>query len=371
MTVPRTCRAAIIPNPREPVEVRQVPVPTLKSGEVLLRVLFSEVCGTDVHLHDGKLDYVHCPFIPGHFCIGEVVAQFGSVRDVYGNAVRDGQVVTYFDVHGICGKCSNCRLLGPEATMRCSKRMTYGISHQLDEGLFGGWAEYVILTADTTIVPLPDGLTPETLTGGGCGLNTAVHAVELAKIQSGDTVVVLGVGPVGQSICALAKIAGAKQVIAIGEPEIRRDFARRMGADVTIGLDGSDCDSRRAKVLELTNGLGADVVIEAAGPKQAFLDALAYVRFGGCMVFCGQFTDNGEVLLNPHLLQRTHAVLLASSGSTVYDFVQGVKLVAAHQGEYPWATLFDQVYGLDELNEALAAVRGGHVLKAVVQPWPK
>lgn len=369
VSYPKHCRVAVIPAPNQPVEVRTVRVPRLKAGEVLLQVLHSEVCGTDLHLWQGLLKYVKFPFIPGHFCIGRVVAMCGEVTDVYGGIVREGQDVTYFDVHGVCGTCANCTLPGPGATMRCAHRRTYGIGHGLDEGLFGGWAEYVILTADTTIVPLPNGLSPETLTGGGCGLNTAVHAVALAKIQPGETVVVLGVGPVGQSIIALSKIAGASKVIAIGEPAIRRDMARRMGADVTIALDAVGINERVALIRQMTNDLGADVVIEAAGPTQAWLDALQCVRFDGCVVYCGQFTDHGTVLINPYDLQRTHVKLLASSGSTAADFVRGVELVAKHQGQYPWAQLFDWVYGLDQLNEGMEAVRRGDVLKAVVRPW--
>lgn len=369
MSYPRFCRVAVIPAPNQPVEVRTVRVPRLKAGEVLLQVLHSEVCGTDLHLWQGLLKYVKFPFIPGHFCIGRVVAMCGEVTDVYGGIVREGQDVTYFDVHGVCGTCANCTLPGPGATMRCAHRRTYGIDHGLDEGLFGAWAEYVILTADTTIVPLPNGLSPETLTGGGCGLNTAVHAVALAKIQPGETVVVLGVGPVGQSIIALSKIAGAGKVIAIGEPYNRREMAERMGADVTLGLDGLTSQERVGEIRHMTDGLGADVVIEAAGPPQAWLDGLEIVRFDGRFVYCGQFTDHGTVQINPHVLQRTHAQVLASSGSTVADFVRGVEMVAKHQGQYPWARLFDRVFGLDQLNEGMEAVRRGDVLKAVVRPW--
>lgn len=369
MSLPTHCRVAVIPAPRSPVEVRTVVVPALKPGEVLLRVLYTEVCGTDAHLQDGLLGGVPYPLTLGHFCVGTVVATCGEVCDVNHRMVREGQAVTYFDVHGVCGICPNCRLPGPGATMRCAQRKTFGITHGLGEGLFGAWAEYVILTADTSIVSLPDGLAPETLTGGGCGLNTAVHAVALANIQPGETVVVLGVGPVGQSSIALSKIAGAGKVIAIGEPYNRREMAERMGADVTFGLDDLSSEERAGEIRHMTKGLGADVVIEAAGPTQAWLDGLDVVRFDGRFVYCGQFTDHGTVEISPHHLQRAHGVLLASSGSTVDDFVRGVELVAKHQGQYPWARLFDRVYGLDALNEGLAAVREGRVLKAVVRPW--
>ena len=133
------------------------------------------------------------------------------------------------------------------------------------------------------MIRLPNDLAPETFIGGGCGLVTALHAVDMAHVRLGESVAVLGVGPVGQSIVALAALSGASEVIAVGAPDDRLAFARRMGATHTIGLDLTSED-RVAAVRAATRGRGADVVIEASGSPDAVSQALDMVRDGGRVV---------------------------------------------------------------------------------------
>src|SRR5260370_29030629 len=93
-----------MPGPSKPLEVREYPRPTLESGAALLKTLYSEVCGTDVHLHHGKLD-VPFPIIPGHVSVGVVAEARGSLRDVNGVSITEGDVVTFLDLHETCNHC--------------------------------------------------------------------------------------------------------------------------------------------------------------------------------------------------------------------------------------------------------------------------
>src|ERR1044071_9106272 len=219
-----------MPGPNQPLRIETIPSPRLEPGAALLRTLYSEVCGTDVHLHHGKLS-VPFPIIPGHVSVGIVEASGGNLRDIEGGVIKEGDVVTFLDVHETCNHCYHC--LVARQTTRCPSRKVYGISYSANEGLLGGWAEAIWMKPGVKLVRLPAELSPETFIGGGCGLGTALHAVDMAEIKLGESVAVLGVGPVGQSIVAFSSLSGAGEVVAIGAPQDRLEYAKKMGATST------------------------------------------------------------------------------------------------------------------------------------------
>ncbi|HEX7120758.1 MAG TPA: zinc-binding dehydrogenase [Gemmatimonadaceae bacterium] len=358
--------AAIMPAPHQPMRVEQLPAPRLEPGAALLRVAYSEVCGTDVHLHHGRLAGVPYPIIPGHVSVGHIAELPAPLTGVDGRPFREGDLVTFLDVHGTCHRCWYC--LVAKETTRCPHRRVYGITYGARDGLLGGWAEALWLKPGVHLLHLPVGLDAETFIGGGCGLVTAVHAIERAQIRLGDTVAVLGVGPVGQSAIALAALSGAGMVIAVGDPQARLDFARRMGATHVLGLDVPP-DDRAAQVRDLTSGRGADVVIEAAGAAEAVPQALDLVRDGGRVVVCGQYTDAGDVTLNPHRqINRKHVELRGCWGSDFSHLYRAVALAERFADRVPWKAMIGARFSLQEAQRALEAVEHHEVVKAVVVP---
>ncbi|HEV8409296.1 MAG TPA: alcohol dehydrogenase catalytic domain-containing protein [Gemmatimonadaceae bacterium] len=251
----KTIRAAVMTAPRKPVEVRELPWPTLEPGAAVLKTLYSEVCGTDVHLLHGKLAGVPYPIVPGHVSIGHLAEIRGSVTDINGDEFHEGDLVTFLDVHETCGRCYEC--LVTKQTTRCPSRRVYGISYGVADGPLGGWADHIWMKPGVKMLRIPNGVDPVSFIAGGCGLVTSVHAVERGDVRLGSSVAVLGAGPVGLGAIALAKLAGAHPVIAIGAPEQRLEFAKKMGATHTISLDVPPAD-RAAQVREITGGHGAD-----------------------------------------------------------------------------------------------------------------
>ena len=183
-----TIRAIIFPAPEQAPELREFADPHLQDGEVLLETIASEVCGTDVHLHHGRLEGVPYPIIPGHVSVGRVLHVQGNVRDVEGEDVLPGEIITFLDVHRTCGRCWYCQVA--KASTRCPERRVYGITYSSNEGLLGGWSERIVLLAGVHIIKIPTALAPEIFMAGGCGLPTALHAIQRAEITFGDTVVV-------------------------------------------------------------------------------------------------------------------------------------------------------------------------------------
>src|SRR5215475_3865917 len=215
MTTPLHHQAVIMPGPNQPLRLETLPTPVLEPGAALLRTLYSEVCGTDVHLHHGRLD-VPYPIIPGHVSVGIVEATGGRVKDVHGENIKEGDVVTFLDVHETCNNCYQC-LVARQPT-RCPSRKVYGITYSSNDGLLGGWSEAIWIKPCVKLIKLPKDLSPEAFIGAGCGLVTAIQAVDMAELRWGESVAVLGVGPVGQSIVAFSSLSGAGEIIAIGAP---------------------------------------------------------------------------------------------------------------------------------------------------------
>ncbi len=361
-----TCLAAVMPAPDQPVRLERIAIPPLAPGAALLETIYSEVCGTDVHLHHGRLSGVPYPLIPGHVSVGRIVAMAGPIRDVEGVEFNQGDVVTFLDVHETCNQCYQC--LVAKQTTRCPSRKVYGISYGANEGPLGGWAERIWIKPGVRMIRLPPGLEPETFIGGGCGLSTAVHAIDRAELKLGQSVAVLGVGPVGQSVIALAGLSGAGHIVAVGAPADRLSFARRMGATATLDLSLAH-EERVGAVRRLTGGRGVDVVIEAAGRPEAVSQALDLVRDGGRVVVVGQYTDHGTVPIHPHFqINRKHIEIRGCWGSDYSHFHRAVELAARFQHRIPWREMVSGRFDLAHAGDALAAVESQTVIKALIVP---
>ncbi len=358
--------AAVMPGSGKPVELREVSLPDLEQDSALLKVELSEVCGTDVHLRDGRLAGVPYPIIPGHVSVGELEKIRGRMLDIEGRPLTEGDRVTFLDVHQTCHACWYC--LVAKATTRCPHRKVYGITYGLSDGLTGGWAEYIYLKPGVRCIRL-DGVPSELYMAGGCSLPTALHAVERAAIMLGDSVLVLGSGPVGLSAIAFATLRGAARVLCIGAPDQRLAQAGKMGADAVLDFTQNEPSSRLDWVLSLTSGRGADVSIECTGAPSAVTDAMRFTRDAGRVVIVGQYTDHGETTFNPHLdLNRKHLDVRGCWGSDYSHFHRAVEMLRVERAARLWSAIRLDRYRLADTNEALTAVETGRVVKALIDP---
>lgn len=359
--------AAVIPAPHQPVEIREFPEPDIAPGGMLLATEFSEVCGTDVHLWHGRLSGVPYPLIPGHVSVGIAAKIRGDVVGGDGRRLKEGDRVVFFDVHRTCGRCHACAVAGTPT--KCPSRRVYGITDGAADGLFGGWSEAIYLEPGVVAAALPDAVRPEDYIGGGCGLITAVHAIDRAALRLTDSVLVQGTGAVGLSIVALARLSGAGVVAAVGAPGNRLDLARRMGADVVFDVTATTADERQAAVRSMTGGRGVDVVIEASGAPAAIEEAPGLVRDGGRYVIAGHYTDAGASTINAHhQINRKHLEIRGCWGSEAGHFLRALQVLERHAAVVPWRDIGERVYALDELNEALADAAAYRIPKALVDP---
>jgi len=354
--------------PGKPLEFRDHSKPVLPPGGILLETIASEVCGTDVHLHDGHLDSVPWPIIPGHVSCGRVVEVSGHPRDPFGDEIKAGDVVTFYDVYGQCGSCYSCLVAKQET--RCPHRRVYGITTTATDGLLGGWSTHIELRPGVRTLKLRNGASVEDFMGGGCGLPTGFSAVERGGVVFGDSVVVQGAGPVGQSAAIFARLCGAGRVLMIGGPKDRIEAARARGIDEAIDIgEMRDPGERRRWVLDQTQGRGADLVIEATGNPAAVREALEFVRDGGRVVVVGQYTDAGDIGLSPHRhINRKHVTLLGSWGYEFRHLYLSLGGLERTRERFDWAGFVTREYRLDQAEAALGDMRNQSVLKALIRP---
>ena len=356
---------AVVPQPNTPVELRDVPEPELELNSALLKVELSEVCGTDVYLQQGRLQGVPYPLVPGHVSVGILEKIHGKLLDVNGNAFREGDRVTFLDVHRTCNACWYC--LVAKASTRCPQRKVYGITYGLADGLSGGWASHIYMKPGTRCISI--NATAEAFMTGGCALPTSIHAVERAGIALGDTVLVLGSGPVGITTVIMSLMSGALRVLCIGAPEPRLHAALRSGAAAVLNIENNDERARFEWVMSLTDGRGADVTVEATGDPEAVAQAMRFTRDAGRVVVVGQYTDHGSVSFNPHLdLNRKHLDVRGCWGSDFSHFYRGAQIICDEQRAKLWDGMDLKSYSLNEANEALEDVAKGRVLKALINP---
>jgi threonine 3-dehydrogenase len=261
--------AVVKPKAAPGAEIREVKVPAFGPLDVLVKVKVASICGTDLHIYQWDRwaqKRIHPPLVPGHEFCGNVVALGDEVT-----SVKEGDFVSA-EMHVACGKCLQCRTGDAHI---CQNVKIIGVDSD------GAFAEYVVIP-ETNIWKL-DPAIPQEYASILDPLGNAVHAVLAGEIAA-KTVGITGCGPIGLFSIAVARAVGASQVFAIEVNEHRRRIAKEMHADFVLDPSKEDV---RSVVLEKTDGLGIDVVLEMAGHPSAIRTAFDIVRRGGRISLLG------------------------------------------------------------------------------------
>lgn len=304
----------------------EVPRPAAGAGQILIRVTHSGVCGTDLKIYQGAIP-VQYPRIMGHEMIGEVV-------EGAGDAFRPGDRVIV-DPQLFCGECFHCRI---GETHLCPKGMLLG------RDINGGFADYVSAPA-SHVFRLPDTVDSRTAPLIQV-LTTCLHSQSLIDIAVGESVVVLGLGVTGQLHVQLAKARGANPVIGITRSAAKRELARQLGADLTLP---GGAEAVR-KVREVTEGGGADVVIETTGMLPVVADAIHMARSGGRILLFGILTAT-EGALPFYDLYFKELTMIGGRVAKSEDYPSSIDMV--QRGIVRLDPLISNVMPLAELETAM------------------
>jgi alcohol dehydrogenase len=345
-------RAVHFLGPGHPFEVAETPLPKLAEDELLVRVLACTICRSDLHSHAGRR-HVPTPSILGHEIVGRIEA-FGpgtSPVDFAGQSASIGDRITWSIVVG-CGDCYFCRRDLPQ---KCQRLYKYG--HEAvtaSRPLGGGLADYIVLQLRTAWLRLPSDIPTPVAALANCAGATAASALRAAGPMMDQRILVLGAGILGAFACAMAKAAGAAQVVAVDPQEACRGRALAFGADAVFDAAGSDLV---AALREATDGLGFDVALELAGVTPSVAIAISSVRTGGTAILVGSVASCESVPLDPEQIVRRMVTIRGVHNYHPRDLQSAVDFLAGAGARFPFASLVVAEYPLDQ---AEAAFRSAH-----------
>ena len=358
--------AAVMRRFNEPLVLEEVEIPRLASGQVLVEVEASGVCGSDVHMGRGKDPRTPLPMILGHEGVGRIADLRGGRRDIGGRRVGPGDRLLW--ERGVtCGQCYYCAVLREPAL--CPHRWVYGIHRSMTEPphLNGWYASHLILDSRTQLLTLGDDEDPAIYVAASCSGATAAHAFDFSPVRVGDVVVVFGPGPLGAFCVALAASAGAEQVVVVGGTTRRLEVCKLLGATVILNRRQTHAEERSGVIQEITHGRGADLVVEASGSVEAALEGLRLLRHGGTLSLVGFGTPVGDITFPPfETLVRRNVRVQGVWVSDVRHTFQAVSLVRRHPQAF--SHLVTHRFALGEATRALEAVAERGAMKAVLLP---
>lgn len=332
--------------------VEEVETPSIKRGEILVKVRSCAICGSDVRIYHRGNPRVKPPQIIGHEIAGEVVEVGEGVEKFkVGDRVALGADVP-------CGVCRFCRNgLGNNCPLN------YAIGYQFQ----GGFAEYIPLNEITVkygpLHKIPDNLSFDEASLAE-PLACCLNGYELAALKPGDTVVIIGAGPIGCMLVELARGLGAGKIILSQRSKKRLELARRFSADTYISSLEEDFVKR---VMEETDGEGADVVMVACASTSAQQEALRVVAHRGRVNFFGGLPPgSAKISIDSNIIHYRECFILGSHGSVPRQHRIALNLLAKEvvKGE----NFITHHFSLDEINKAFQVAKSHQGLKVIIHP---
>ncbi|MCI0396722.1 MAG: alcohol dehydrogenase catalytic domain-containing protein [Chloroflexi bacterium] len=336
----------------EKIEIRQVAMPEVTAGTVLIKVLACGVCGSDIRIFHNGHKRVSYPAITGHEIAGEVVAVGPGVdRFRVGDQVSLGADVP-------CGECEWCQ----NGLGNCCQQ-NYAIGHQFP----GGFAEYCLLGPMTVrygpVRRIPAGVDVEQAALAE-PLACCINGLERVAFAPGRSVVIIGAGPIGMMLAQAARAFGSPLIVLCDVDERRLEMARLAGATYYLNTAANDITTA---VLDITNGRGADAVFTACPSPEAQEDALRIVGTRGAVNFFGGLPGPARpIQLLSNVVHYKEITVTGSHGSTPRQHALAVDLIAG--GRVDLSGMITHRFVLDEIRRAFQVVEERAGLKVMVKP---
>jgi len=333
--------------------VKEVEKPTIDDNGMLVKVKACAVCGSDIRIFHSGNNRVEYPAIIGHEISGEVVEVGKNVtRFAVGDRIAIGADVP-------CGECAFC-----VAGIGNNCQINYAMGYQFQ----GGFAEYLPLNSTVVnygpICKIPDNMSYEQGALAeplGCVLN----ALELSPVKLGDVVVIIGAGPIGCMIVEVAKKMGASKVILVQRSRGRLEMAMK-----TVNADVFVCSSEEdavKKVLDETDGLGADVIFTACPSPEAQQDAIVMAKNRAIVNFFGGLPkDKEQVEINTNVIHYKELFVTGAHGAMPIHHRKAVELISS--GTIDVNPFISESFPLDKVNDAFAAAESHRGMRMIVKP---
>lgn len=364
-------RIARFDEPGTPFVIETVTLPEVGAGEILVKVSRTNICGSDLHAWHGTFATRglggQLPTVLGHEMVGAVAALGDGVgADSNGRPLAEGTRVV-FPYFFSCHRCRNCLMGRRNACLNLSMAML----GRADEPPYfvGGYADYYLLPAGAVVYTVPDTVSDDIASGANCALSQVMYGLDRVDLHLGETVVVQGAGALGLYAVAVAKARGADRVIAIdGVPE-RLELATAFGADAVIDINEAATVKERGKIVrELTDGHGADVVVEVVGHPSAIDEGLKLLGQFGRYVEIGNINIGKTFEFDPSRFVFGNKTMVGVSLYEPSVLSRALAFLERHRDQLPLDRLAAAQYPLDDINEAFTAAEGKRDVRASIVP---
>lgn len=345
------------------IDFHEYEVPPPPAGGLVAEVTQTNVCGSEVHIWRGEFGGRHGT-MPGHEMSGRVTALGdGVTTDWAGAALRAGDRIAPV-YYSVCNRCSNC-VRGNQAA--CINKIIGGRHPDEPPHFVSTFATHYIVRSGQAFFRIPDNVPDIIAASANCAMSQVFWSLDRARLNYGESLVVLGAGGLGLHAMAIAKARGAR-VIAIDAVDQRLAEARKFGADATIDMRRyPDLDERIKQARELCGGF-PDVVLEVAGVPQAFIDALRMVGAGGRVIEVGNISPALTVPLAPSAITFKSVEIIGVATYPPHYLKRSLDFLAAHIDHYPYREMCDATFPLSRAAEALDRSERRELTRAALLP---
>lgn len=359
-------KAAVFVGPHKDFEVREFDVTPCPKGYGQMKLIASSICGTDVHIHNGKLDSAY-PTIIGHEFVGQIMDMDVEEGAKYGLKIGDN-VVAYIAVS--CGECILCKS-GDDANC-VNMQVTNGGDIEQAPYLYGGYAE-VNYTPLPNLIRIPDSVDPTVAATFACPGPTGIHAIRLAQRAGVDfskinVAVVQGLGPVGTFAVMYLKAMGIPNVYVIttGRHPAREAIALELGADKIFRLNEAGPEAVTKALQAENGGLGVDLCFEASGVPSAVPQGMEILRNRGVYLVPGQYSAAGTIPIQPEMITFKALHIIGSSQYSVCDVEDYLTFLEQNPQLYGQIDKLGTKFPVEQINEAMAYTRSGKNVKTLL-----
>ena len=362
----KTAKAAVFVGANKPFEIREYPVVEPQQGYARLSLIASGVCGTDIHIHNGKLGGGNVQII-GHEFVGQIDAIAAQDGEKYGLKLGDAVIS---DIACPCGECVLCET-GDDANC-VNMGVTNGGDPDVAPHFHGGYCEYSFAPVEN-LIKIPADVDPKMAAVFACPGPTAIHAFTLGERAGCDlrgvkTAVVQGMGSVGTFAVAYLSAAGVENIVVVsGHIEgSKKELVKKLGATHMFQLADAQEEEIVHQIKALSGGLGADLVFEASGNPAAVPFGMQVLRNRGVYLVPGQYSNSGGVMIQPQMITFKALQIIGSSQYSFGDVEKYVAFLAANPQMHEMIKALATCYPVGDVNQAFADAKARKNIKTVL-----
>jgi len=351
------------------IQIKEFDVPKAEKGGLVIEVTKANICGSDVHMWEGK--HIFKNHVMGHEMVGKIIELGEGVSEDYaGEKVKVGDriVPVYYLT---CQKCEAC--LHGNFNICIHGSDFQGQVAEKYPHFTGGFATHYVVHSNQYFYKVPENVPDNVAAGANCGISQMVYAMDQSGLKINDYIVIQGAGGLGLFASAISKTMGAN-VIVIDAVESRLEEAKKFGADHTINMKEFDTIPKRLDEIDrISKGKGADVVVDLTGVPQAFNESIRIARLGGTVLELGNVSIDEDqcVPIVPGLITRKCLTVKGILRYQPWYLHKTLQFLSKYHDKFPFISLTDRCYSLDETQLALQKAANREVARAIIEPNQK